>query len=610
MTINKTSLHSVHIPVMGTGFTIDSPIKVAPYGISSVISIGDDELCEYMREYWAEYSGEEFTPIPKSDIDRRAKRIREYLNLVNRIVKKRFQAIQKSAFETGSEITKYFDMLKESLPLKKKYNEMLEMPESPEKAKLQDELRSEIQSGSIDVNIMTKLDRDNIDKSTGEKLPEMYSDAISVLRGYAESDLENSSIVFSAGFNRRLYAYLEKCKDFFPNKLGEVKKKVVLKVSDFRSSLTQGKFLAKKGIWVSEHRIESGLNCGGHAFATQGLVLGPILDEFKKKKDELVASLYEVCNNVLKTKELDVFPQTPKTLITVQGGIGTYEEDKFLLDHYGVDGTGWATPFLLVPEATTVDDETRQKLVDADQSKLFLSKISPLGIPFNALAGSESEIEKWRKVDEGKPGSPCPKGHLVSNVEFTKVPICTASRTYQRLKVKDLESQDLAPEVLDAEKKKVYTKACLCEDLAAPAVLKRKMKAKRPQFSAVCPGPNLAYFSKIATLKEMVEHVYGKINLRNKTKRNHMFLNELAMYIEYWADDLQDSLKTLDKRKRAYLVEFKDNLMDGIAYYKDLIPMIKTETEQYRELMMTELMALSEQLETIFTGYEKELVVV
>jgi len=30
--------HSFHIPVMGTGFTIDTPLKVARYGISSVIS--------------------------------------------------------------------------------------------------------------------------------------------------------------------------------------------------------------------------------------------------------------------------------------------------------------------------------------------------------------------------------------------------------------------------------------------------------------------------------------------------------------------------------------------------------------------------------------------
>ena len=56
----------------------------------------------------------------------------------------------------------------------------------------------------------------------------------------------------------------------------------MLKVSDFHSAVVQGKFLAKRGLWVSEYRIESGLNCGGHAFATKGLLLGPILDEFQR----------------------------------------------------------------------------------------------------------------------------------------------------------------------------------------------------------------------------------------------------------------------------------------------------------------------------------------
>jgi hypothetical protein len=39
------SVHSFHIPVMGLAYTIDS-IRVAQYGISSVISIADDELIE------------------------------------------------------------------------------------------------------------------------------------------------------------------------------------------------------------------------------------------------------------------------------------------------------------------------------------------------------------------------------------------------------------------------------------------------------------------------------------------------------------------------------------------------------------------------------------
>lgn len=48
-----TSVHTFHIPVMGLSFTIDSPIRVAHYGISSVVSIVDDELIEKMNAFYS-----------------------------------------------------------------------------------------------------------------------------------------------------------------------------------------------------------------------------------------------------------------------------------------------------------------------------------------------------------------------------------------------------------------------------------------------------------------------------------------------------------------------------------------------------------------------------
>ena len=118
-------IHSLHIPVMGTGFSIDTPIKVARYGISSVISLVDDTLIEQMRQFYCGVMGEPYTPITKYDEDHRARRITEYLNLVDRIVKKQFAALQSSAFEVGSEITKYFELLADDSPLKILYLKML-----------------------------------------------------------------------------------------------------------------------------------------------------------------------------------------------------------------------------------------------------------------------------------------------------------------------------------------------------------------------------------------------------------------------------------------------------------------------------------------------------
>jgi len=409
---------------MGTGFTVDTPVKVAQYGISSVISLVDDKLIEEMRAHYCKVMDEQYVPITKYEDDYRARRITAYLDLVDRIVRRKFESVKNSCFEIGSEITKYFEMLSERSPLKAMYQKMLAATDATVKKKLQEQLRAEMKPGSINVNIMTKLDRANY--STDKKeLPAEFSDALAALRGYAKSKL-NSAIVLSAGINRRLYTYFEKFEDFYADATGFIKKKIILKVSDYRSSIIQGRFFAKKGLWISEYRVESGLNCGGHAFASDGFLLGPILEEFKNKKQELKSSLHKIYNEALKLKKKISFDQPHEMEITAQGGIGTVKEDQFLLDHYKLDGTGWATPFLLVPEVSNVDDETLKKLSDAGEDDLYLSDVSPLGVPFNNLKDNNSDLKKQEKVADGRPGSACPKGHLVSNIEFTEAPICTA----------------------------------------------------------------------------------------------------------------------------------------------------------------------------------------
>ncbi len=564
---------SFHIPVMGTAFTVDTPLKVAPYGISSVISLCDDELFEEMRQSLLlehPHHGA-FTAIPKSELDYRAKRITAYLNLIHDLVNEKFKSIQDSEFKPGTEITRYFELLASNHPLRMAYETMLNVSDTQEKTDKQNQLRRAMQIGSIDVNIMTKLDRDIYARKTGEKLPEMYSDAISGLRGYANSRLNQSCIVFSAGFNRRLFAYIEQSPDFFPDATGHVKKRIILKVSDFRSSQIQGTFLAKKGIWVYEHRIESGLNCGGHAFATDGLLMGPILAEFRDQKESLTDKLYRLCNQALANKQLPEYTQKPESRVTFQGGIGTYDEERVLLDHYQVDGTGWASPFLLVPEATTVDEKTRQQLANATPNELYLSKISPLGVPFNTMKDTQSEVEKWERVQQGTPGSICPKGYLVSNTEFTKVPICTASKTYQRLKVKAIEASGVVGEALEKAKKQVYTKACLCEDLAAPALQQRDIASKRIQVSAVCPGPNIAYFKEFFRLDAMVDHIYGRASIMQDALRPNVFVKELQLYVAYWVDQVNASMHELDKRQKDYFIAFKENLIAGIDHYLGIV---------------------------------------
>ena len=238
----QSPYHKFHIPVMGLAYTIDSPIKVARFGISSVMSIVEDRLIEMMRSHYYPTINQPYIPIDTDVEDYRAKRITDYLNLVNTIVQQQVDKIKQAAFETGSEIVKYFEMLPDESKLKQLYHQMIQTTELKEKASMEQYLRDHIKPGSIDVNIMTKLDRNIYDKN-GDPVPD-GSDAVTALRGYVNSDLKHSSIVFSAGLNPRLYNYLEQCKQFDANEDGGFDKKVIIKVSDYRSALIQGKYLA------------------------------------------------------------------------------------------------------------------------------------------------------------------------------------------------------------------------------------------------------------------------------------------------------------------------------------------------------------------------------
>lgn len=587
-----TTSHTFHIPVMGTSFTIDSPIRVARYGISSVISLVDDTLIEDVRKFYAERYHQPYTPIEKHSDDWRARRITAYLDLVDLIVKQQSQELKASPFEPGSEITKYFEFLPESSPSKALYRKMLATTDSGEKKALQEELRTHLVTGSIDVNIMTKLDKPNVDKD-GNPLPEQFSDALSALRGFARSTVR-SAIELSAGFNRRLYTYIEEFEGFYADAAGSFQKEIILKVSDYRSAITQGKFLAKKGLWVSEFRVESGLNCGGHAFAGSGNLMGPVLEEFRVKRQELIDQLAPVYHEALKLKNKVIPSQTPSFRLTAQGGIGTFNEDTFLKRYYAAVSTGWGSPFLLVPEAIQMDKETLEKLAAAGENDIYLSDVSPLNVAFNNLKNSLSELKKCQLINDGTPGSPCLLGHLATNTEFTQSPICTASRTYQKLKLEALKAMGLPKEEYDKQVAKVTAKACICAQLGDGFYKNIHAEKKIGMFPAVCPGPNIAYFSRPATLKEMIDHIYGRVNIMPYKNRPHMFIKELRLNIDQFEKLVKD--RTSDKKEAATIEEFRTNLVEGTEYYRGLIPQITEETEESRKLMLQQLQECQERI--------------
>ncbi|HAV53414.1 MAG TPA: hypothetical protein DCX41_00555 [Aequorivita sp.] len=564
-----TSPHTFHIPVMGIAYTIDSPIKVACFGINSAISVIEDNILEVMRKYYYGQNNEPYVPITVKEEDYRARRITDYLNLMQRIVTSKMEQLKASTFEAGSDLVKYFEMLPDTSLIKDKYHEWLFTLNPEKKGLLEKLLLKLVVPGAVEVNIMTKVDKENLDKN--KDIIENGSDALTALKGYAKSELTNSSLIFSAGMNPRLYNYMENFSAFDAYEWGCFHKKVVIKVSDYRSALIQGKYLAKKGIWVSEFRIESGLNCGGHVFATQGLLMGPILQEFKEKRQELQDSLFELYNPALTAKGKLTFSEPHPIKITVQGGIGTSEEDNLLRNYYQVDGTGWGTPFLLCREATTVDEDTLELLRQSKERDVARSKASPLGVQFNYLRGTTAEKERLDRIAKEKPGSPCTEKLLVSNTEFTKEPICTASSKYQKLKLEQLETLNLSEEELNQQREEVLGKECLCIGLSNAAAIRYEVPfLKKLTAVTICPGPNIVNFSKVASLREMTDHIYGRQNIMQHPTRPLMFVAELRLYIDFLMKEMKHTLTPTARDFKTWK-KFSENLLDGIAHYYDLV---------------------------------------
>lgn len=581
---------------MGIGFTIDTPLKVSQYGIDSVISLIDDMLLEKLRKMYCMKFDVPYLEITDKNEDFRAKRITSYLNLINYLAEKKFAELKNNASDKTTEIKKYFSMLPDNSAIKQEFNSFKDKYLNLNE--IGNWIKNNLTMGSIDVNIMTKADKVNY--LNDDKLPVEYNDAHAALRGYANSDL-NSSIVFSAGINPGLYSYVENFEDFYPDINGNIKKKIVLKVSDYRSAIIQGKFFAKKGLWVSEFRIESGLNCGGHAFATDGYLLGPILEEFKNKRQELITFLHSIYINALSNKNRILPKHTLPMKIAAQGGVGTFEEHQFLLDFYKVDSVGWGSPFLLVPEVTNVDEHTLKQLSDAKEDDLYLSNTSPLGVPFNCLRGNTKDVEKHSLIAKGRPGSSCPKKYVeLYNKEFTEKSICTASRQFQFLKLKELDSKNLAPDEHKYQYDKIVDKSCICVGLGTSALLVNNLSTEVEGVGvSICPGPNIAYFSKIMTLSNIVDHIYGRVNVIERNDRPNMFIKELNIYIDFLKSKIDEARHTnLDKQEK-YLLGFVKNLQDGINYYNNLFNNLKDIFEDAKTSILQELDASKERLNNL-----------
>ncbi len=564
---SSSSQHSFHIPVMGIGFTIDTPIRLAPLGIESSISLVNDDVIEAARKHHCQQRLLPFSAIPRTEPGWRAKRITAYLDLVKRLVDSDTKRLRDSSFEEKRGIRRYFELLPDESDAKRRFLEVMALPPGSGRDAGEKELRELVVPGRIGVNIMTKLDGSKDAK--GKQLPEHDSEAHAALRGFAESELEGL-LILSAGANPGLFAYLADFSGFFPDEEGRLKKEIVLKVSDFRSAHVQGRMLARRGLWVSEYRLESGLNCGGHAFPTEGLLMGPILEEFRERRNELREGLFPAYERAMQARGALGSLPIPEVRVTAQGGVGTASEHRFLKDRFELDSVGWGSPFLMVPEAVILDESTRAKLVEAKKEEVKLTWSSPLGVRFWWLMTCSSEEARKERIEKGHPGSVCTARHVALNTEYGDVPLCKGSRAYQKRRMAELDPRH--PDYrLQVER--LQAPACICVDLCGSFLACSAPEDDKPP-PAICPGPNIVNFQGTFELEEMVSHIYGRQSVLTRSGRPHVFVREFELYLEVFDEDLEVLGTAVQSRTPAQLERTLLGLAEGLQFYRRLLTVL------------------------------------
>jgi hypothetical protein len=165
---------------------------------------------------------------------------------------------------------------------------------------------------------------------------------------------------------------------------------------------------------------------------------------------------------------------------------------------------------------------------------------------------------------EGRPGSPCQKHFLVSNTEFTEKPICLASRKYQAAKLKEIENAKIPADEKAKLIEKVVQKTCICQHLGNGALIALGLAEEQSAPQSICPGPNIEWFDRLYTLKEMVDHIYGRRPSLVSSKRPHMFAKEIVMYVDYFEKQIANS--SYKPKEIETLLDFKKNLEEGLDF--------------------------------------------
>ena len=105
-------------------------------------------------------------------------------------------------------------------------------------------------------------------------------------------------------------------------------------------------------------------------------------------------------------------------------------------------------------------------------------------------------------------------------------------------------------------------------------------------------------FSKIASLEEMVNHIYGRASLPIRSDRPHMFSREFMLYVDHLRKEVEKFSQGLSTWTQKYFREFKENLHSGIEYYRGFAQRC-LEVQKHRMRILCDLNALQADMDAI-----------
>src|SRR4051812_47355641 len=106
---------------MGIGFTVDSALRVAKLGISTVMSLADDRLIERVRRHYCDALGLPCLPVTAHDDDPRARRTTAWLDFVDGVVERQMAEIRAQPYRPGTDKWRYVSLLPDSSLIKQRF---------------------------------------------------------------------------------------------------------------------------------------------------------------------------------------------------------------------------------------------------------------------------------------------------------------------------------------------------------------------------------------------------------------------------------------------------------------------------------------------------------